>query len=392
LGATTALDHWIAVDVLGMKEETWNRLLSGELESDIQESGGNDLLIGDKARMNDILTVRTSIFPETAISIFDEEEEEAATLEKDIGEDISDALDSTESEKDVERSIDELLASLGGFEDDDEEKNDEDKRSDALSSAGDDDLDTRISKMTDSLQEWRMKNDETPYENWDADTKEKFNKWQSEYVSLVSTEYDGKVDVDATREALLSEPAIDRESSEDFWSQVQDEANAEILLSSLREKGAPEPSENESSSAKKCREALETFLSLPYEKQLRRLVSIGTLRPVLDEFYKESDRVKFMERYGATLLEGLELEHLVVDPEGHITVRDIGDDSLLKMENVNSDTKFSIKMIPFGTDEFGMSRSERARMLYRAWNIQKAGRARYAEAKFKKGEMPLREE
>lgn len=141
---------------------------------------------------------------------------------------------------------------------------------------------------------------------------------------------------------------------------------------------------------RKSREALEAFLGIPYEKQLRQLISLGALRPVLDEYYRESDRVKFMERYGKMLLEGIELEHLVIDPDGHITVPDIGDDSLLKMENVDSDTKFSIKMIPYDSDEFGMSRSERARMLYRAWNIHKAGRARYAESQFKKGKMPLK--
>ena len=117
---------------------------------------------------------------------------------------------------------------------------------------------------------------------------------------------------------------------------------------------------------------------------------MGTLRPILDEYYKESDRIKFMDRHGQTLLEGIEVEHLVTDPEGHITLKDIGDDKLAK--EVEADTKFSIKKIPFGTDEYGMGRSEKARMLYRAWNMQKAGRARYAEAQFKQGKMPLREE
>lgn len=411
LGATTALDHWIAVDVLGMKEETWDRLLSGELEHDIQESIGKDLVIGDKARMNDILTVRSALFPETAIqSLLDqeEEEEELGMLGSEYGENIENALDSTEAEKDAaERSIDELLASLGGFDDDDEKegKDDDGYKSDEISSAGDDDLDTRISNMVDSLQEWRLKNDETPYEEWDTKSKEKFDKWQSEYLSLVTNQNDGEVDVVATRDALLSEPAIDRVSSEDFWSQVQDEAAAEILLHNLLEKGSPQsqsqskskplsdnPNENEKESAatQKSREALEAFLSLPYEKQLRQLVSLGTLRPILDEYVKESDRFKFMERHGKMLLEGIELEHLVIDPDGPIGIQDIGDDALLKMENVTSDTKFSIKMVPFDSDEFGMSRSEKARMLYRAWNIHKAGRARYAESQFKKGKMPLK--
>ena len=59
------------------------------------------------------------------------------------------------------------------------------------------------------------------------------------------------------------------------------------------------------------------------------------------------------------------------------------------LENTDNDL---IKKIPFGTDEYGQGRNEKARLLYRAWNIQKAGRARYAEAKFKQGTMPLKEE
>ncbi len=118
---------------------------------------------------------------------------------------------------------------------------------------------------------------------------------------------------------------------------------------------------------------------------------MGTLRPILDEFYKESDRLKFVDKYSQTLLEGIEVEHLVRDPDGHISLEDIGDNQLTK-EVEDKDTKFSIKKIPFGTDEYGFGRSEKARMLYRAWNMQKAGRARYAEFQFKKGVMPLKEE
>ena len=135
---------------------------------------------------------------------------------------------------------------------------------------------------------------------------------------------------------------------------------------------------------------MEVFLALPYDQQIRQLVNMGTLRPVLDEYYKESDRVKFMDKHGQTLLEGVEVEHLVNDPDGHITLQDIGDDKLAG--EVDPDTTFSIKKIPFGTDEYGYDRNEKARMLYRAWNMQKAGRARYAEQQFKRGEMPLKEE
>lgn len=181
LGASTALDHWVAVDVLGMKEQTWNRLLDGELEADIQESrgvGSEDLIIGDKARMKDIITVRSTLFPETVIHTM-EDEDELRELEEEFGhpEDAftSAGTDAIDAEKEAtERSIDELLASLGGFEDEDED--DEDNQDSQMESSDkDDDLDSRVAYMVQSLQEWRAKNDEKPFEQWDKSVKEEFN-------------------------------------------------------------------------------------------------------------------------------------------------------------------------------------------------------------------------
>ena len=151
LGASTALDHWIAVDVLGMSEESWNRLLDGELEIDAEKSRGTELNIGDMARNRDIITVRSTLFPETVLY---------------GGMDESDELLEGEDEKGAaERSIDELLASLGGFED-----------STGLDDVvSDDDLDSRVDRMMDSLQDWRAKNEETPFKDWDEDAKEEFN-------------------------------------------------------------------------------------------------------------------------------------------------------------------------------------------------------------------------
>ena len=183
LGASTALDHWIAVDVLGMKEETWNRLLDGELEIDIQESRGlgsaEDLIIGDKARMKDILTVRSTLFPETVIHTM-EDEDELQELEDEYG-NPEDALSSTgaetiDAEKEAtERSIDELLASLGGFEDEDDDNVSDEHENGMESSDKDDDLDSRVAYMVETLQEWRVKNDEKPFEQWDNSVKEEFN-------------------------------------------------------------------------------------------------------------------------------------------------------------------------------------------------------------------------
>lgn len=172
LGASTALDHWIAVDVLGMKEETWNRLLDGELEVDVQESRGGDLIIGDKARMKDILTVRSTLFPETVLHSMDDEEE-IMEMQNDFG-DAEDAFSNVDAEKQaMERSIDELLASLGGFEDADDGEGRDEETDESLGDDGD--LDSRVSRMVDNLQEWRAKNYEKPFEEWDEKTKTDFN-------------------------------------------------------------------------------------------------------------------------------------------------------------------------------------------------------------------------
>jgi len=288
-------------------------------------------------------------------------------------------------EKDAtERSIDELLASLGGFEDDDG----------AEGGVGAEDVitdpDERVMHMIDTLQDWRAKNEETPYDKWDDSTKHEFRKWFAEYIALVAPDSDGQIDMVATRDALLSEPPSSREETDTFWSQIQDETDAEILLHNLSKTGPPPAIDGESEGRKRTREALETFLSIPYAKQLHQMIALGALRPILDEYTLESDRIKFMDRYGEALLEGMEVEHLVSDPNGTITLEDIGDESLIAGKRVGMDDRFSVKMVPYGTDEFGLSRSEKARALYRAWNIHKAGRARYAENMFKTGQMPLK--
>jgi hypothetical protein len=160
LGASTALDHWIAVDVLGMSEASWNRLLDGELEIDVEKSRGTDVNIGDLARNKDIITVRSTLFPETVIynsdTDFDASDNVSGMLDE---EDDSDGKDATE------RSIDELLASLGGFEED----------TAASSDAGNEDIETSVSNLIDSLQDWRAKNQETPFNEWDANTKKDFD-------------------------------------------------------------------------------------------------------------------------------------------------------------------------------------------------------------------------
>ncbi len=185
LGATTALDHWIAVDVLGMKEDTWQRLLSGELESDVNESRGNDVVVGNMARTKDIIIVRSTLFPETVAHMMEDEEEEAEIAA--VGEEMG-GLSSVDAEKDAtERSIDELLASLGGMDENSEDNNDEEVGEGLFASSEDDgDLDSRVERMVETLQEWRKVHDEKPYDEWDTEKKKEFDVSSIESVHIFS--------------------------------------------------------------------------------------------------------------------------------------------------------------------------------------------------------------
>jgi hypothetical protein len=183
-----------------------------------------------------------------------------------------------------------------------------------------------------------------------------------------------KVDMAATRKALLAAPPQSKEDSDAFWGKLQDETSAEVFLQELlssRKGDDPHP-----------------FWQLDYAVQLERLVSLGTIRDIADEYATENNRAKFLARYGDYLLEGLEMEHLVSDPTGPITGNDLGD-RLTKHYNIAPKERFRLEKIPFGTDAFGTEASRRARDIFRAWNKHKAGRAHYEERLFKGGLLGL---
>ena len=130
------------------------------------------------------------------------------------------------------------------------------------------------------------------------------------------------------------------------------------------------------------------FWELDYSKQLERLVNMGAIRDIADEYATEQDRSKFLSRYGDYLLEGLEMDHLVPDPTGPILGKDIGH-RLAKHYKISPKDRFRLEKIPYGTDEFGTEASQRARDIFRAWNTLKAGRAHYEEKLFKGGLLGL---
>lgn len=388
LGAATALDHWIACDVLGMDELSWKAALRGEPGEDeevmtgrLAETVGGDhhsegVGVGNAARAKDIVTVRSALFPETVL--FSGGEDDAGEMDSLDEEDASEEVDATQ------RSIDELLASLGGFDDEEEEETigapggslDEEAEQDA-----------KVAALVDELQEWRTKNVDRPYDEWSGGDKADFNTWLNQYIAILTADSDGPVDLDATREALLSEPPLSRDDSDKYWSNLADETEAEIYLQDMLAKGAPPKKDGESDADRQAREDMGTFLSVPYERQLRKLVDMGTLRPVFDEYTPESDRAAFMRKNAAALMEGMDVEHLVSDPAGPIRAEDVGVGDLLDQSDVKKGGRYRIDMVRYGSTEYGSGAA--ARGLWRAWNAHKAGRATYEEVMFKKGKIGL---
>ena len=169
IGAATALDHWIAREVLQMDENTWQLVLAGggtdAYVEGMETLPGGETKMGLMDRMRDIVTVRGALFPETLSSDSGSSARGAITGE----------LDDELSETD--KSIDELLASLGSSVDDDDSdlfKFDDDEEEEVSGDAGDEN-DEQIESIMDELQVWRERNESSPYESWDNDRKSEFD-------------------------------------------------------------------------------------------------------------------------------------------------------------------------------------------------------------------------
>jgi len=190
-----------------------------------------------------------------------------------------------------------------------------------------------------------------------------------------------KVDLEATRKALLASPPQSKDDSDKFWEAVQDETAAEIFLQKML-------------SAKNVKEGgsggddSHPFWQLEYSKQLERLIQLGSIRDIADEWASEGDRSRFLARYGDYLLEGLELDHLVPDPQGPIRGSDLSE-RLQTHHQIQATDRFRIEKLAYGTDAFGTAASKRARELYKAWNRFKTGRAHYEEKMFQRGLLGL---
>lgn len=184
--------------------------------------------------------------------------------------------------------------------------------------------------------------------------------------------------MEGTRKALLASPPQSKEDSDSFWDSIRDETAAEVFLQKML--SAKNVEGDDSSS--------HAFWQLDYSKQLERLVELGSIRDIADEYSLGSDRSRFLARYGDYLLEGLELDHLVPDPQGPIRGSDLSD-RLQKHYRISPTDRFRLEQLAYGTDAFGTEAAQRARELYKAWNTYKAGRAHYEEKMFQRGLLGL---
>ncbi len=177
VGATTSLDHWIAVKVLQMTEESWQALLEGDARM--------------TSRGRDLIAVRHSLFPETMMASHKRRQEEERQLNPMWGGDDDDEDEDNEDNKTKKkedepdiRSIEELLATLGGSDFAKEYQKSQQQTKATASGSGSsfgqqDDFagaltEDKVTQLVDELQEWRGRNVEQPYEEWSKDQKQSF--------------------------------------------------------------------------------------------------------------------------------------------------------------------------------------------------------------------------
>jgi len=211
------------------------------------------------------------------------------------------------------------------------------------------------------------------------------------------------IDWDATREAVLSLPALSRDENNNFWDSIRDETEVELFLENLEEEYQQRRKQQDAEQNQEIYKQgpslispsiyswLEPFWKLPHSERVRRLSAMGALRPLLDEYAPPKDRLAFLEQHRDTLLEGMELEHIVKDPQGDILGRDLKEHlskspvmmAYLNEDDIDVNDRYSIQVIPYAGNQLG-------RALLMEWNRYKAGRAMYEEFLFKSGKLGLR--
>jgi hypothetical protein len=341
LGAATALDHWMARQVLGWDEGTWLAVLEG----DTSYEGVDVLALGRQ-----LLHLRETLFPETR-------------LESDTVSSIDNIDDSTSGS-----ALDDFLTSLGDLFKD--KKSGNEPKAETISS----------DKKCDELQVWRWKHhEEQPYSEWSDADKTAFDNWLTHFLrQFASPAEQDKVDRAATRDALLKSPPMTRAGSDRFWEHVS--YDVVELLEVLREHGPPADANY----------LHKHFWDLSYDEQLSQLLQLGSLKPLLDDFASSDDKTKFLQQHSDTLLEGVVMEHLVVDPKGNLSLNDLNP-QLVQSLNLPPDTRFKVERRPYRASSADSDdAANRTKLLLEAWNEYKMGRAQYEEKMFVTGRLGLR--
>jgi len=348
VGASVSLDHWIAKRVLGLSEETWLALLEGD---------SPDLM----GRGRDIVMARHALFPETQIE---------SSIQASVDDRTAD-----EATDGAEDDLDALLATLEGWSSQDKPQESSSEANMNMNSSNDSSGPSE-EVLVDELQAWRTQHAEQSYDKWIPEKKQEFMSWLETFVSAQVPESSfGSVDLEETRKNILEAPAQGKEEADEFWDSLRDETSAEVLLQSLLEERVKNASQH-------------PFYQLEYKTQLERLVNLGTIREIANEYATEAERSKFLTRFGDYLLEGVQFHHLIPDSSGPIAGSDLGE-HLQQKYKIEAEDRFSLKNVLYGEDDFYSETSKNARKLYMAWNKLKAGRAHYEEKLFQKGLLGL---
>jgi hypothetical protein len=320
-GASTALDHWLAVTVLGLAEETWQALLQGDNDDSHSEAGPA------------IVAIRQALFPETILDgrvlLADEEEDDEAFAAAD---------EAREETAAATQSVDDLLAALGALT----------EQPAGAEGIQDDDPDTDlIVRLTEELQDWRRKSQAGNLDDL------AFAAWSRRYWETIG---ETAIPLDAFQTALLEDEPLDRAASEAFWNRLTTRQEAAELLQEL------ETSEELQAVAKVFKVTTSTSID--------DLWNLAALRPVLDEYTPENRRQAFLTKYGDILLEDLPLEHITADSSKEsVPASSLPSSWAAALPAV---ARVRLQVLPY----------RRNADLYAMWKEHKAGRARYEEKLF----------
>ena len=356
IGATTALDHWIAVTILGVSEDTWQAILQGDHDDDNE--------IGPA-----IVAVRQAVFPETILdarklplsqsdgTVHDGDDDNHMFDEDDLV-NFQDDMDSNS------KSVDDLLAALGALSDVSDNRGDGDDNtmggtSDAPSTTTS--PTDRLAVMTDELQEWRRQHqagslDETAFYGWTRRYMETAGIDKNALPTSSQEDF---------AKALLADAPLDRETSDAFWNALTTPEGTEALAADL----ASQPE----MAAMAARFGIAAGTDV--DSVAKALWNIAALRPLLDEYANDTVRDAFLAKYGDILLQDVPLEHLVVsnDKQDSIPASALPSSWASVLP---ATARVRLQMIAFRRNVDGDD-------LYALWKEHKAGRARYEEKLFR---------